>query len=337
MRFSVTAIALTVLAVSVPAQSVTDYVKLRTLQHIVQPCPCQKLDRLIGSKVLELQGVVQGSFKSEDTVSLILKRTDGDSQTLTCPTAPPDWVLNGDVAVRALVKATRSAADGPLVCTVISVAPEDPIRRIDDAYWKKEAAKKPPARSKPLASRSGSGALYGWIGKARPRREWVLPASKVTPIYAGFIQRENPRLSDAKAMEIARAVVGFSVHYGLDARLVMAVLMVESDFDPNSTNSKSGAMGIGQLMPGTADWMGVRNAYDATDNLYGSIKLLRTHLDQYYTQTRGDGASALVLALAAYNAGIGAVKKYGGVPPYRETQAYVARVITIYNRLCGFR
>ena len=84
-------------------------------------------------------------------------------------------------------------------------------------------------------------------------------------------------------------------------------------------------------MPGTAQWMGVRNSFDTTDNLYGTVKLLRTHLDQYRTAEGVD----LARTLAAYNAGMGAVKRYNGVPPYRETQAYVRKVTGIYDRLCG--
>lgn len=333
MRLGVTALAVTVLVVSLHAQSVSDYLKLRSVQHIVQPCPSSTLDRLVGSRIVELQGTVQGSFKTGDTASLIINLSDNDGQIVTCPKPPPDWVLNGDVPVRAIVKATRSTKDGPLVCSLMSIAPEDPIRKIDDAYWKREATKKAKPRTNLLASRGG-GALHGWIGHARPTYSRIVSVKDAVPVYAEFIHSRNPRLTDPQAYEIARAVIGFSSDYGFDPRLVMAVLMVESDFDPYSTNSKSGAMGLGQLMPGTADWMGVRNAYDPVDNLYGSIKLLRTHFDQYYAQT-GDRIKALVLTLAAYNAGLGAVKKYGGVPPYHETQAYVSRVIAIYQRLCS--
>ncbi len=263
----------------------------------------------------------------------MLQLPASETQIVECPNGPPDWLLNGEVAVRILAKVNRKAQNDQLTATLIAAAPEAPLARIDESYWHREAAKKPVSgRSRSLASRNGSE-LYGWIGKTRPRRDWVLPTSEHTPEYAAFIKKCNPRLSNAKALEIARAVVGFSIHYGVDARLVMAVLIVESGFDPAST-SNHGAMGLGQLMPGTAAWMGVHDAYDTTDNLYGTVKLLRTHLDQYRAQT-GQDFSALVFALAAYNAGEGAVKRHGGVPPYRETQAYVSRVIQIYSRLCG--
>ncbi|MCB8931914.1 MAG: lytic transglycosylase domain-containing protein [Chthonomonadaceae bacterium] len=115
----------------------------------------------------------------------------------------------------------------------------------------------------------------------------------------------------------------------------MAMLMVESGFDPGAT-SRTGAMGLGQLMPGTARGMGVGNPYDSIENLYGTVRLIRGHLDKYGKQTGNAGSyESLVLALAAYNAGGGAVARHGGVPPYRETQNYIRKVIALYERLSG--
>jgi soluble lytic murein transglycosylase-like protein len=135
-------------------------------------------------------------------------------------------------------------------------------------------------------------------------------------------------------MKIAQGVVGFSLRYGVDARLVMAILMTESTFDPNEV-SHAGARGLGQLMPDTARELGVRNVHDPAENIYGSVKLMRQHLDRYYRQTRGDGFQALVLSLAAYNAGPGAVRRHGGVPPYRETQRYIQKVQRYYRAFRG--
>jgi soluble lytic murein transglycosylase-like protein len=96
-------------------------------------------------------------------------------------------------------------------------------------------------------------------------------------------------------------------------------------------------MGLGQLMPGTASGLGVSNAYDPVQNIAGSVKLIRGHLNKItdnaaWTDTTWHDLS---LALASYNAGPGAVRKYGGVPPYRETQNYIKKVISIYKELCG--
>jgi soluble lytic murein transglycosylase-like protein len=111
--------------------------------------------------------------------------------------------------------------------------------------------------------------------------------------------------------------------HGVDPRLVAAVARRESAWNVNAV-SHTGACGIMQLMPATAEYLGVRNVFDARENIFGGTRYLRTLLDTF----GGD----LDLALAAYNAGPGAVAKYRGVPPYRETQEYVAAVKATYER-----
>lgn len=123
--------------------------------------------------------------------------------------------------------------------------------------------------------------------------------------------------------QIERLISANAGAWGVDPALVKAVIANESGFDANAT-SKSGARGLMQLEPSTAGELGVGNAYDPAQNIWGGTRYLRGLLDRFNGDIR--------LAVAAYNAGPQAVEKYGGVPPYAETQSYVQNVLGSYQK-----
>ena len=126
--------------------------------------------------------------------------------------------------------------------------------------------------------------------------------------------------------DIDHLIETYSEKNGLDSAFVKAVIKQESGFQPKVTSS-CGAMGLMQLMPATANSMGVKDAYDPEQNIAGGTKYLKGLLDRF----GGDKS----LALAAYNAGPNAVAKYNGIPPYKETQNYVKNIMSMYQRYSG--
>ena len=147
--------------------------------------------------------------------------------------------------------------------------------------------------------------------------------------YAAVVKSINKRLTNDEATVIARSILTYcsQTDWQVDPRFVMAIVRAESAFRPTAV-SKAGALGLGQLMPATAQSMGIRDAFDPIQNLYGCVKYLEREMYRWRDQE-----NQLDLVIASYNAGAGAVQKYNGVPPYRETKNFLVTVKRYYREL----
>ncbi|MDQ6803115.1 MAG: lytic transglycosylase domain-containing protein [Acidobacteriota bacterium] len=141
--------------------------------------------------------------------------------------------------------------------------------------------------------------------------------------FGGSVYDSSAQLTAAIPVYLASAIGDAAKQHGIDPRLLAAVARRESRFNAAAV-SPVGASGIMQLMPATARYLGVKDVFNARESVFGGAKYLRALLDTFH----GD----LDLTLAAYNAGPGAVQKYNGVPPFRETRAYVSAIRAAYQR-----
>lgn len=153
----------------------------------------------------------------------------------------------------------------------------------------------------------------------------ITPTESTTEDFSTYLDSEtsdSTSSSLSSTMTLDEIFQEASETYGVDVNLLKAIAKQESNFDPDATSS-CGAQGIMQLMPGTAEGLGVTDAYDPYENIMGGAK----YISQMLTKYNGDTS----LALAAYNAGSGNVDKYGGIPPFTETQNYVTKVLGYYE------
>lgn len=161
---------------------------------------------------------------------------------------------------------------------------------------------------------STANSRFGMLLKNRAAQQ--VQASMFNPGLSGvnFTKRTSKS-------EILGMIDELAQKYDVDPKLVQALVKQESGFNPNA-KSKAGALGLMQLMPTTAQGLGVTDPMDPKQNLEGGVKYIKSLMNRF----NGN----VILALAAYNAGPNAVKKYDGVPPYRETQNYVRSVLSNY-------
>ncbi len=176
-----------------------------------------------------------------------------------------------------------------------------------------------------LVSSPAAAQIYSWRGadgqlilSDKPRDGEGQPTYAVHG--AASMRATTPGVNNSKSAPFEESIVRHSRREQVAADLVRAVIQVESAFNPVAVSSK-GAMGLMQLMPATAVELGVNNPFDPDQNIRGGVQYLRRLLDRYNGNVE--------LALAAYNAGMGNVEKYGDVPPFKETKNYVKKITSV--------
>lgn len=303
-------------------------------------------------RVLELRGRVNGSIRRERNVSFLLTLDDERAILLDAPGADIPLVSEANnQMLRVLARVSESSSSNvvPLQVLAVTYDAEVSLRERQAATRQAQAVAKRAAMRR-LAERTETArSSRGY--RVRPvqslptgpiselARKYLSPeAQAIYPAYRRFIYGCNRRLTEQELDLITVSILHFSQRHRVDPRLVVAMIIAESDFDPRSTSHK-GAMGLGQIMPEEARAHKLTNPYDPVQNVRASVNLLRMKLDLYREPGSREGSptwNQIIKALAAYNAGAGAVKKYGGVPPYRETQGYIQRILKIYTKLLGY-
>lgn len=336
-------------AIASPAKIYVDHALRAHCNFAITPSDLNNAPMADNGKVIELRGTVVGTAGESDNLYISLK----------CPGISTDPILNNipksaipilieGQSVRVLVKLVLSPYSNDPQFVVLDAALNADVK----AYEQQMNASKAQSQLEQTRERdnrfSQSPSRGGFSRMMQPNAtaefEFTQYSSQLDNRtrglfipYFNFITKENSSLSAPTVGKITFYLLQYSESYAVDPRLIVAMIIAESDFDPKSTSS-TGAAGLGQLMPGTGKDMGLTNPYSISQNLNGSVHYLRSCLDKFIQYANPNGSLSdqqITLAMASYNAGPNAVAKYGGVPPYKETQHYVKKVLGLYHALCG--
>ena len=297
-------------------------------------------------RALEISVTISGLVTAgADRTALLMVGDDSVYVPIPPGLRAASWLDTG-LRARALLVAAPDDGGLPSGLRLVALAPEGDVAAGEKSAQRAEAIHQAAlARTLPFVTGDSSG-RRARRGGAEASDYRGHPAGALSPralaIYApyrGLVRHWNRRLSEVEVDKITTSVLYFSDINNIDPRLVVATIIAESDFDIHST-SRAGAMGLAQIMPDEARGLGVTDAYDPVQNIGAAVHLLRGHLDKYGGAPVNAGVipfDQIALTMAAYNAGPGAVHKYHGVPPYRETRRYIARITALYRKMCGLQ
>jgi soluble lytic murein transglycosylase-like protein len=274
-------------------------------------------------RVVELGGQVAGIscladreiIEGEQAVSFMLKTAQGETVFIECEAGIPEVALGRQVWVLARIP---EAAQTIGTLELMEIAPASELTAEALGLTAAQVQVRQPAQAALWATPATPAASPG----ALPSRN-----ANLSMAYGRLALTYNPDLTSDQAYLIGRKIVELSAKYGVARALIAALIKCESDFNPRAV-SRAGAKGLGQLMPGTAAGLGVTDCFDIAQNLEGSVQYIATQLKRYTGRSNWE---QFALGMSSYNAGPGAVKKYGGIPPYRETIAYVDRVAKYFR------
>lgn len=296
-------------------------------------------------QTVRLQGYIEGQIVSSSGVTLIFRAPEGDKIFVRAGALSEGIKMGTAVETEMRIPPNSGYID---VLELVSIKPSPPPKPASVSPGRSASSPGPiagpvsqpspgaaPAASSEASQRSKGGAPkvkeVSLTKRSLPSRGGTAKAGApplgMVSDYKRTIRQFNPRLEEARLTQLAEAIIAFSLQNKIDPRLTVAVIAAESGFRLEAT-SRSGAMGLGQLMPGTAAGMGVTNAYDPVQNIQAAVRLISGHMQNY--KNHADG---FYRALAAYNAGSGAVRRHGGVPPYRQTVNYIWKIYYLYKQL----
>jgi len=262
-------------------------------------------------RALQISGVIRGMAASGEQRMILLQLVDEATVEIECSGSHQE--VHAKARVRCLVKPREPSPSAPLDLVDITWD-KTPVELLREAA---RAALKFPVTDPAEIARSAT--------ELRRSHPMTSRAGDPSTICKRAIAYLNPRLDPREVDAISDSIVKYSAKYNVDPFLVVAVIAAESRFNPNARSYK-GAMGLGQLMPATAAAHNV-DAWDPIANLNVAVRIISRNLSKYH----GDWNKAL----AAYNAGSGAVDRYKGVPPYRETRNYLWKIYEYYCWLNG--